>query len=219
MNKISISAFRWAPPFAQGLVRDIRLRWALEEVGLGYDVDLIEFGAHKSDAFRARQPFGQIPTLESDGVELFESGAILYALGLEHEKLMPADKAGRIDTVKWMFAALNTVEPPLATLGSADLVEQDPEWQRQFRAAQVAKVEARLADLDRCLAGRDYLTGRFTVADILMATTLRLIRHTDIVAGFPGLSAYLARCEARPAFQAALASQLRNFADNEPVAA
>lgn len=212
-----VSAFRWAPPFAQGLVRDMRVRWALREAGLSYGVDFVEFGEHKSPEFLARQPFGQIPTFKADGMELFESGAILYAIGLKNEVLLPANERQRINTIAWMFAALNTVEPPINQLVVADRVQHDAEWDRLFRPRAVAAVNERLTRLDTWLGGRDYLVDRFTVADILMATSLRLIRHTDIVAGHPAVASYLKRCEARPAFREALDEQMQGFAENAPV--
>jgi glutathione S-transferase len=213
-----VSAFRWAPPFAQGLVRDIRVRWALREAGLSYGLDFVEFGEHKSPEFLARQPFGQIPTFKAGGVELFESGAILYAIGLKNEFLLPTNERQRISTISWMFAALNTVEPPISQLVVADRVQHDAEWDRLFRARTVAAVDERLSRLDTWLSGRDYLVDRFTIADILMATSLRLIQHTDIVAAHPAVADYLKRCEARPAFQEALDEQMRGFAENAPVA-
>jgi len=218
INDGQVSAFRWAPPFAQGLVRDIRVRWAMREAGLPYGVEFVEFGEHKSPEFLARQPFGQIPTFKTDGMELFESGAILYAIGLKSEALLPANERLRISTISWMFAALNTVEPPISQLVVADRVQHDPEWDRLFRPRTVAVVDERLSRLDAWLGGRDHLVDRFTIADILMATTLRLIKHTDIVAGHPAVAGYLKRCEARPAFQEALDEQMQGFAENAPVA-
>jgi glutathione S-transferase len=212
-----VSAFRWAPPFAQGLVRDMRVRWALREVGVPYGIDFVEFGAHKSPEYLARQPFGQIPTFKADGIELFESGAIVYAIGLQNDVLLPRDGHQRIRTISWMFAALNTVEPAITQLTAADLVQQDAEWDRLFRPKTVAAIDERLSRLGAWLSGRDYLVDRFTAADILMATTLRLIRHTDIVAGHPTVAAYLERCEARPAFKEALDEQMQGFAENTPV--
>jgi len=213
-----VSAFRWAPPFAQGLVRDMRVRWALREAGLAYGLDFVEFGEHKSPEFLARHPFGQIPTFKADGIELFESGAIVYAIGLENDVLLPRDEAQRISTISWMFAALNTIEPVITVLTAADLVQPDADWDRLFRPRAVASIDERLSRLDAWLSDRDYLVDRFTAADILMATALRLIRHTDIVAGHPMVARYLERCEARPAFKAALDEQMQGFAENAPVA-
>ncbi|MDB5705114.1 MAG: gst4 [Sphingomonas bacterium] len=212
-----VSAFRWAPPFAQGLVRDMRVRWALREAGLPYEIDFVEFGEHKSPEFRARQPFGQIPTFRADGMELFESGAIVYAIGLKSEVLLPVDERQRLRTISWMFAALNTVEPPITLLTAADLVQQDADWDRLFRPKTVASIDERLSRLNEWLGERAYLVDRFTGADILMATVLRLIRHTDIVAGHPKVAAYLKRCEARPAFREALDEQMQGFAESTPV--
>ena len=214
MEDVSVSAFRWAPPFAQGLVRDMRVRWALREAALPYGIDFVEYGDHKSPEFRVRQPFGQIPTFKTDGMEMFESGAILYAIGLQSEVLLPTDQHQRIRTISWMFAALNTVEPPVALLTAEDLVRQDADWERLFRPRAVASVDERLSQLGEWLGDREYLVDRFTAADILMATVLRLIRHTDIVFGHPTVAAYLARCEARSAFKDALDEQMQGFAEN-----
>ena len=217
MDKITVTAFRTVPPFAHGLVRDVRVRWALEEAGLPYEADAVE--DRTSAAYRQKQPFGMVPAFEADGMELFESGAILHLIAEESEALMPADRPGHAKTLAWMFAALNTVEPPIWNLFLMDTQYVEEPWVELRRPGAVDEVKLRLAALAAWLEGRDYLIGRFTAADILMATALRFLRHTDLVAGFPVLDAYLKRCEARPAMQKALRDQLADYARNEAVAA
>jgi glutathione S-transferase len=217
MENIAVWGFSWVPPFAQGLVRDLRVRWALEEAGLAYESRWVDLGERNANAYRRKHPFGMVPVLESsDGISI-ESGAIVYAIAEHCETLMPADR--RTETLTWMFTALNTVEPPLWNLLVMDQQHHGEEWARLRRAGVVDEVKARLAALSECLDGRDYLLGRFTAADILMTTVLRFIRHTDLLAGFPSLDAYVKRCEARPAFQAALRSQMAGYVQNAPVAA
>ncbi|WP_437939331.1 glutathione S-transferase family protein [Sorangium sp. So ce341] len=219
MNKIAVTGFRWAPPFAQGLVRDLRVRWALEEAGLPYEVRLLDRGDLSSHAYRQKHPFGMVPAFEAEGRWLFESGAIVHHIAAESEALMPADRHGRASTVTWMFAALNTVEPPIQNLFVMDVLQSEEQWAKLRRPGAVDEVKARLDALSAWLDGRDHLVDRFTAADILMTTVLRLIRHTDLVAGFPVLDAYVKRCEARPAFQLALREQMADYARNAPVAA
>lgn len=217
MEKIAVWGFSWVPPFAQGLVRDLRVRWALEEAGLAYESRWVEPGERHSDAYRRKHPFGMVPVLESSGGTSVESGAIVYAIAEDCEALMPAGQ--HLEMLTWMFTALNTVEPPLWNLLVMDQQHHGEEWVRLRRAGVVDEAKARLAALSECLGGRDYLLGHFTAADILMATALRFVRHTDLVAGFPPLDAYVRRCEARLAFQAALRSQMTGYVQNAPVAA
>ena len=217
MDKITVTAFRSAPPFAHGLVRDVRVRWALEEAGLRYESEAVV--DRNSAVYRQKQPFGMVPAFEADGLELFESGAILHLIAEESEALMPTDRAGRAKTLAWMFAALNTVEQPIWNLFLMDTQHAEEPWVALRRPGAVEAVKVRLGALAAWLEGRDYLTGRFTVADILMATALRFLRHTDLVAEFPVLDAYLKRCEARPALQKALSDQLADYARNDAVAA
>ncbi len=195
------------------------MRWALEEAGLRYEAQQIEFGQKDSPEYRRQQPFGMVPAFEVDGRQLFESGAIVHRIAMGSEALMPTDPAGRADTLTWMFAALNTVEPPIENLSVMDLQQSGEPWVKLRRPGAVDAVKVRLTVLAGWLDGRDYLLDRFTAADVLMATVLRLIRHTDIVAEFPVVDAYLRRCEARPAFQRALRGQLAGYAENIPVAA
>ncbi len=219
MEQITITGFRWAPPFAQGLVRDLRVRWALEEVGAPYEVRLVDLEDRHSEANRRVHPFGLVPAFQADGHGMFESGAILLHIAEDSAVLMPAGRHERTDAVTWMFAALNTVEPSVQELLSLDLQHGDEPWAKLRRPGLVEAVKLRLEALSDWLHGRDYLVGRFTAADILMTTVLRLIRHTDLVAEYPVLDAYVRRCEARPAFQRALADQMAGYAFNAPVAA
>jgi glutathione S-transferase len=197
----------------------LRVRWALEEAGSPYEARLIDFGDLNSHAYRQMNPFGMVPAFEADGRGLFESGAIVHHIAAESEALMPADRHDRANTVTWMFAALNTVEPPIQNLSAMDLQHKDEQWAKLRRPGAVNAVKVRLGALSAWLDGRDYLVDRFTAADVLMTTVLRLIRHTDLVAEFPVLDAYVKRCEARPAFQKALRSQMADYARNAPAAA
>jgi glutathione S-transferase len=209
---IKLSAFRWVPPFAQGLVRDLRVRWALEEADMPYQERLIGPEDQASAAYRALQPFGQVPAIETDELKLFESGAIVLHIAERSEALMPADANGRARTRAWMFAALSSVEPPIQNLAEIDLSHASPPWAATRRPMVVEAVQKRLAALEDWLGGRDYLEDRFTAGDLLMTTVLRVLRHTDIVSARPALQAYQARCEARPAFQKAMADHLKPFA-------
>jgi glutathione S-transferase len=208
---IRVSAFRWVPPFARGVVRDLRVRWALEEAGLPYEEWLIGPEDQTSERYRRSQPFGQVPAYEEDGLVLFESGAIVLHVAERSEALMPSDATGRARVTAWMFAALNTMEPRIQNLAEIDLFHAEDEWAKARRPAAVEAARARLATLAGWLGGRDYLEDRFTAADLLMTTVLRILRHTDLVAQMPVLDAYRLRCEARPAFQKALADQLAAF--------
>jgi glutathione S-transferase len=216
---IKVSAFRWVPPFARGLVRDLRVRWALEEAGLPYESRLLGPDEKKSKEYRAMQPFGQVPTYEGDGMVLFESGAILLHIAEQSDALMPADAKGRARTITWMFAALNSVEPGIQNLAAIDLFYAEEDWAKARRAGAVKDVQARLAALSDWLGGRDYLEDRFTVADLLMTTVLRIPRNTDLIAQVPVLEAYRLRCEARPAFTRALNAQMADFTDTMPAVA
>jgi len=217
MDKIAVWGFSWVPPFAQGLVRDLRVRWALEEAGLAYESRWIDAEERNSDAYRRKHPFGLVPVLESGDGTLIESGAIVYAIAEQCEALMPTGQ--RVETLTWMFTALNTVEPPLWNLFALDQLHHDEAWTKLRRAGAVDEAKFRLTALSEWLDGRDYLLGRFTAADVLMVTVLRFIRHTDLVDGFPPLDAYVKRCEARPAFQAALRDQTAEYVRNAPIAA
>lgn len=208
---ITVTAFKWVPPFVQGLVRDLRVRWALEEAGLRYEVRLLEDGEKDGPEYRAWQPFGQVPAYEENGLKLFESGAIVLRVADRSENLLPGDPAARARAVEWMFAALNTIEPPITHLAGIDLFYADQEWAKLRRPDAVAAVKKRLAELAAALSDKTFVDGpRFTVGDLMMATVLRILRHTALVAE-AGLADYLARCESRPAFQRALAGQMKAF--------
>lgn len=209
---IQVTAFKWVPPFAQGSVRDIRVRWALEEAGLGYDDRLIGFEDQATPEYRAQQPFGQVPAYRDDTVEMFESGAIVLWIAQTSDQLMPADDAGRAMVMTWLFAAMNSVEPFVAELATIDLFNADKDWAKARRPEVETFLRKRLGDLQTALGERRWFAGdRFSAADILMTHVLRDLRHTDILADFPALAAYVARCEARPAFRRALEDQLKPF--------
>jgi glutathione S-transferase len=214
---IRVTAFRWVPPFAQGLVRDLRVRWALEEAGLTYEERLLSFDEKNAPAYRKEQPFAQVPVYEEDGLSMFESGAIVLHVAEKTEALLPREPARRAEVVTWMFAALNSVEPHVGALNECEFAAQE-EWAKLRRPAVVERVKARLGVVAERLAGREHLVGRFSAADVLMTTVLRALRSTPLVADTPGLAAYVQRCEARPAFQRALAAQLAPFAKNAPPA-
>jgi len=217
MKDVAVWGFSWVPPFAQGLVRDLRVLWALEEAGLPYETRGIDTAERNSEDYRRKHPLGVVPVLECDGGTMIESGAIVYAIAEQCEALMPPDR--RTDTLAWMFAALNTVEPPLWNLFVIDHLHEGEAWATLRRPGAVDAAKARLAALSAWLEHRDYLLGRFTAADILMATVLRFVRDTGLVAEFLPVDRYLKRCEARPAFQAALRSQGAEYMRNAPVAA
>lgn len=214
-NPVVVSAFAWAPDFAKGHVRDLRVRWALEETGMPYGAELIGPGNH--EAYRAKQPFGQVPAYQDGEVEMFESGAIVLHIAEKSEALMPRDPAGRARVLAWMFCALNTMEIPIGNLGDIDVFNPDAAWAKERRPAVEAKVRQRLAELAARLGDNLYLDGdRFTAGDLLMASVLRDLGHTTLVAEQPRLAAYLERCLARPGFQKALAAQLADFSAQPP---
>jgi len=207
---IRIYTFALVRDVARGLVRDLRVRWALEEAGLPYEVKLIELGAGQADPeYRKLQPFGQVPAYEEDGVQLFESGAIVQHIAERCGTLLPTDPAGRARTITWMYAALCTIEPKVQNLTLLEVFHMEEEWAKLRRPAATFAVRRRLAELAERLGKNDYLAdNRFTAADLLMTTVLRILRHGNLVAEQPALAAYQARCEARPAFRKALADQI-----------
>lgn len=213
---ITLYAFKWVPDFAQGLVRDLRVRWALEEAGIPYATRLLGFDDKDTPEYRNIQPWGQVPVIEDGGLVLFESAAIVQYIADRSEALSPRDPAGRAKVAQWLFAAMNSVEPHVSNLGNIDLFYAKEEWAKARRPGQEAFTRMKLASLARRLHGRDWLEDRFTAADLLMVTVLRNLRHTDIVSADPVLGPYVARGEARPAFQRALAVQLASFKENAP---
>ena len=211
---ITISAFKWVPPFAQGQVRDLRARWALEEAGIPYRTRLIGLADRSTSDYRALQPFGQVPVLEEGGLVLFESGAIVLHVAARSETLLPHEEAAGARAITWLFAALNTMEVVIQPLAEIDLFHQGQAWTTERRPMVEAAVKRRLDELATALGERDYLEGRFTVGDLMMATVLRILGDTDLVDAYPNLKAYLARCTARPAFQRALSAQMGDFEKN-----
>lgn len=210
---INVYAFAAVPPFAQGLVRDLRPRWALEEVGLPYRVTLVGEGdGHLPRAdYNEIQPFTQIPAIEDGDLRLFESGAIVQYIAEKSGKLIPRETAKRAEVIQWMWAALNTVELPIMHLVILDIFHEQGEATNQVRPRAVDFVNMRLPQLAASLGAKPYLTGEFSAADILMVTALRALRHTDLLDRHPTLVAYKERCEMRPAFQKALAGQMEPF--------
>jgi glutathione S-transferase len=211
---ITLTAFRWVPPFAQGLVRDLRVRWALEEAGVPYQERLIGPEDQASAAYRALQPFGQVPAIESGDLKLFESGAIVIHIAEQSNVLMPSDAVGRARTMAWILAALNSVEPSIQNLAILDTFHAREAWAPLRRPTAVEAVQKRLAAVETWLGNRDYLEETFTAADLMMTTVLRILRHTELVSERPVLKAYQDRCEARPAFTKALADHLKPFEMN-----
>ncbi|HEV2866104.1 MAG TPA: glutathione S-transferase family protein [Allosphingosinicella sp.] len=208
---IRVTAFKWVPPFAKGLVRDLRVRWALEEAGIDYEPVLIPPEGHPTAEYLQWQPFGQVPAYEEDGLRLFESGAIVLHVAEKSESLLPADPAARARAVQWLFAALNSIEPGIQNLAAIDLFYTQEEWAKQRRPGAEEFVQKRLAALAGVLGDKEWLSDdRFTCGDLMMASVLRILRHTDLVAQ-AGLADYLARNEARPAFQRALQAQMAAF--------
>ncbi|HKX09041.1 MAG TPA: glutathione S-transferase family protein [Stellaceae bacterium] len=209
---ISISAFRWVPEFAQGQVRDLRARWALEEAGLPYKTRLLEMGDQDKPDYRALQPFGQVPILEEEGSVLFESGAIVLHIGERSEALLPKDPAARARATQWLIAALNSVEPFLLNVAIIDLFYPNEEWAKLRRPGAVEFARKRLNGLSKSLGDKPYLDGdRFTAGDLMMTTVLRILKHTDIVTSDKRLAAYIERCTARPAYKRAFDAQIADF--------
>jgi glutathione S-transferase len=208
---ITITAFKWVPPLAQGLVRDLRVRWALEEAGLPYNVRLIDPSIQRTPDYLSMQPFGQVPVLTEDNLTIFESGSIVLHVGAKSEALLPRDEQERARAITWVFSALNSIEIAIVPLAQIDLFYANESWAKERRPAAEAFVRQRLADLAEALGDKPHLEGRFTVGDLMMVAVLRNLRHTDLIAEYPNLAAYMQRCEARPAFQRALEGQMSAF--------
>ena len=211
-----ITAFRWVPDFAAGLVRDLRIRWALEEIGRPYRVRLLDALNPRPAEYFQEQPFGQVPAFRDGQVQLFESGAILIHLGLQDERLLPSDPNGRGRGIAWLIAALNSVEPIIFQLLAVDIFNRGQEWTKERRPQIVEFLETRLRNLSNALGDKEWFEGRFTIGDLMAVAVLRQLRHTDIVAKFPNLAALVARAESRPAFKQALADQLAVFQEHQP---
>ena len=209
---IRISAFKWVPEFAQGQVRDLRARWALEEAGLSYETRLLSQGEQDKPEYRALQPFGQVPILEEDGLVLFESGAIVLHIGERCETLLPRDPAARARATQWLISALNSIEPFMMNVAVIDVFYAQEQWAKQRRPGAVEFAQKRLSSLSKSLGDKPFLDGdRFTAGDLMMTTVLRILKHTDIVSRDPRLAAYLERCTRRPAFQRAFDAQISDF--------
>jgi glutathione S-transferase len=210
MNPI-ITAFERSPDRGQGLARDMRVRWALEEVGQPYDVRLLSFSDMKQPAHRARHPFGQIPTYEEGDLVLFESGAIVLHIAERHAGLLPEDANARARAIGWMFAALSTVEPPILELQTLVILERERSWYAERLALVQDRIRGPLADLSRRLGEAEWLDGAFSAGDLMMVSVLLRLRPSGLLDGFRTLAAYVARGEARPAYQRAFAAQLAVF--------
>jgi glutathione S-transferase len=204
MTKPVVTGYNWAPDRGRGLVRDMRVRWALEEVGQPYDVRHLSWGQQKEPAHRARHPFGQVPTYEEDGLVLFESGAIVLHIAETRPGLFPEDQAGRARAIEWMFAALNTVEPVVWDLVMAKVIEGDKDWSKARLPGVTARLRERLDELSARLGDAEWLDGAFSAGDLLMVAVLRHLSDSGILEAYPSLAAYVARGEARPAFARAL---------------
>lgn len=207
----TITAFEKSPDRGRGLARDMRVRWAFEEVGQAYDVRLVSFDGLKQPAHRAANPFGQIPTYEEDGLTLFESGAIVLHIAQQHAGLLPSDPAARTSAVTWIFAALNTIEPPIVELQNAVILEGNEPWTQQRLPGVKDRIRKRLAELSAYLGSDDWLAGDFSAGDLLMVTVLRRLGASGLLDEYPTLAAYISRAEARPAYQRAFAAQLAVF--------
>jgi glutathione S-transferase len=208
--EVEITAFRWVPPFAEGLVRDLRIRWALEEIGRPYRVRLLDATKPRPADYFCEQPWGQVPIYKDKDVQLFESGAILIHLGLQDERLLPSDHASRMRGIAWMIAALNSVEPTILSLIMINL-NSGEEWTGGAKPKFLERLDGKLKCLSDALADKEWLEDRFTIGDLMMVAVLRQLRNTGIVEKFPNIAALTERAQARPAFQRALADQLSVF--------
>jgi glutathione S-transferase len=204
---ITITAFERSPDGGKGLARDMRVRWALEELGRPYEVRRVSFRALKESAHLALHPFGQIPTYEEGDLALFESGAIVLHIAERHAGLLPEDPRARARAIAWIFAALNTVEPPILELANARLLESDKPWSKTRLPLVEDRVRDRLHQLSDRLGDTDWLDGAFTAGDLMMVSVLLRLKSSGLLNGFPNLSAYVARGEARPAYRRAFAVQ------------
>ena len=212
----TITCFARSPDRGQGLARDMRVRWALEEVGQAYAVRLVPWEEMKQPAHLALHPFGQIPTYEEGNLVLFESGAIVLHLAETHEGLLPADANARARAITWMFAAVNTVEPPILELQNSKLLEHDKSWFAERHPLVAQRVRDRLAPLSRRLGEADWLDGEFSAGDLMMVHALQRLKPSGLLEGFANIAAYVARGEARPAYRRAFAAQRAVFEAGQP---
>ena len=214
--EIEITAFSWVPPFAQGLVRDLRIRWALEEIDRDYRVRLIDATSPRPPEYFLEQPFGQVPVYKDNEVELFESGAILIHVGMQDERLLPKQHAAQMRAIAWLIAALNSVEPAILPMLLINIFNKGEPWAEGARPKFLERIEYRLKCVSEALGDDEWLEGRFTIADLIMVTVLRQLRGTGIIEKFPNMAAYVERGEQRPAFQRALEDQLAVFREHQP---
>jgi glutathione S-transferase len=212
----TITAFARSPDRGRGLARDMRVRWALEEVAQPYEVRLVSFSVMKEPAHRALHPFGQIPTYEEGDLVLFETGAIVFHIAERHGGLLPEDANARARAITWMFAALSTVEPPIVELEQAPYAEGDKPWHKERLPLMKDRVRRRLDDLSRRLGDADWLDGAFSAGDLMMVMVLRRLEGSGILEEYPSLSAYVARAEARPAYKRAFDAQAAVFTAAPP---
>ena len=207
----TITAFERSPDRGKGLARDMRVRWVLEEVGRPYEVRLVSFSAMKESAHRALHPFGQIPTYEEGDLALFESGAIVLHIAERHAGLLPSDANARARAITWMFAAINTVEPPILELVTAKFLEGDKPWSKERLPLIEDRIRGRLKQLSDRLGSADWLDGSFSAGDLMMIGVLLRLKASGMLDEYPNLAAYVARGEARPAYRRAFAAQLAVF--------
>jgi len=212
----TITAFERSPDGGRGLARDTRVRWALEEVGQPYEVRLVSFDAMKEPAHRALHPFGQIPTYQEGDLALFESGAIVFHIAERHAGLLPDDANARARAITWMFAALNTVEPPILDLQTTRFLEADKPWYKQRLPFVEDRIRDRLGELSRRLGEADWLDGEFSAGDLMMVAVLLRLKPSGMLNEYPNLSAYVARGESRPAYKRAFDAQLAVFTGKPP---
>lgn len=208
-----VTAFDWVPDFARGLVRDLRVRWALEEIGAAYDSELLSARSPRPEEYLARQPFDQVPAFRDGGLDIFETGAILLYLGERDERLLPTETRARWQAISWLFSALNSVEPVITRIVAYDIFNADKDWAPAARESAVGLCKLKLKRVAAALDGKDWLAGQFSIADIAMVTVLNNLRHTDLVAECPSLAAYHERGTERPAYKRALEAQFADFTE------
>lgn len=213
---IKITTLQWVPPFIQGYVKDLCLRWALEEIEVSYELKLVAGEERNSKQYRELQPFGQVPVYQEDGLSLFESGSILMHIGEKSEKILPAEENARARARTWVLAALNSIEPSIQIYNQTHGASEKEAWAQARLPAVETALKSRLASLDTWLSGKSYLERQFTIGDIMMVQILRNAAETSFFGEYPNLVRYLKLCQSRPAFQKALADQMKTFAENAP---
>jgi glutathione S-transferase len=211
-----VTAFRWVPPFAQGLVRDLRIRWALEEIERPYRVRLLDAMNPRPHEYFSEQPFGQVPAYRDNEVQLFESGAILIHLGVDDERLLPKERNARMRSVAWLIAALNSVEPMIFELITINIFAKGEAWTEERKPKVLENIRKRLDLLAEALGDEEWFEAQFSIGNLMMASVLRNLRNSGLVEEQPKLAAFVERCTERPAFQRALADQLDVFEHNQP---